>query len=301
MIKITFNKIRYNLGNLIGLILFSLNGKRVLLNELDENRILSIYFHNPSVKLFETIIKWLKKNEFDIISINTFQEYLKSNSCKNKRTVFISFDDAWSGNLKLIPVLKKYNIPITLFVATDAINDGQLWLNMVREKFNEIDYAKRKDVKVKDIKKIPYQKARELYSQVKSLGNIKREIMTKEELINFSKMASIGSHTLSHPILVNCEDAIIMEELLGSETILKNWGLNINKSFAYPNGSYNTNVVSLIKNTNYCFAFTTEPKIIDLKEKQNNYTIPRICVPDGFSKYENLARMSTVWSKIFKG
>lgn len=300
MIKIILNKIRYTLGNLIGLILYSLNGRHILLNTLDENRILSIYFHNPSVKVFETIIKWLLKNKFDIISINTFQEYYNSNSCKNKRTVFISFDDAWSGNHKLIPVLKKYNVPITLFVATEAINDGQIWLNMVRKKFNENDYAKTKDITVNEIKEIPYQKARELYSEVKNLGNIKREIMTKEELINFSKMASIGSHTLSHPILVNCEDAIIMEELIGSETILKSWGLNINKSLAYPNGSYNTIVESLIKNTNYSFAFTTEPKIIDLKEKQNNYTIPRICVPDGCSKYENLARMSTVWSKIFK-
>ena len=43
-----------------------------------------------------------------------------------------------------------------------------------------------------------------------------------------------------------------------------------------------------------------EPKIIDLKEKQNNFAIPRICIPDGTNKYENLARMSTVWSKIFK-
>ncbi len=32
---------------------------------------------------------------------------------------------------------------------TEAINDGQLWLNMVRKSFNKIDSAIRKDIIVK--------------------------------------------------------------------------------------------------------------------------------------------------------
>ena len=39
---------------------------------------------------------------------------------------------------------------------------------------------------------------------------------------------------------------------------------------------------------------------IDLLANENNYTIPRICIPDNLGKYENLARMSTVWSKFLK-
>ena len=123
--------------------------------------------------------------------------------------------------------------------------------------------------------------------------------MTREELVNFSKWVSIGSHTVTHPILVNCKDEVIKFELNKSDSILKSWGLNVNKTFAYPNGSYNTNVVSILRETKYEYAFTTKAQIIELNT-DNNYTIPRICIPDNFGKYENLARMSGIWSKIFK-
>ena len=298
--KLVLNKLRYLLGNIFGFILFLFAGKKILLSKIDRNSVLAIYFHNPSVIVFETVIKWLVKYDFNIIAIKEFQESFEKHECKRERTVFISFDDAWSGNIDLISIIEKYNIPIIVFVATQAIQDGQIWLNIVRKQFDNIENKIKLGINVSNIKSIPQLKALELYKAALNKGIVKREIMTREELIKFSKRVSIGSHTVTHPILVNCNDKVIKFELNKSESILKSWGLNVNKTFAYPNGSYNTNVVSILRDSSYEYAFTTKAQIIELNTDKNNYTIPRICIPDNFGKYENLARMSGIWSKIFK-
>ncbi|WP_460217912.1 polysaccharide deacetylase family protein [Psychroserpens sp. MEBiC05023] len=292
--------IRKFLGNLFGFFLFSLKGKSMLLNDFDDSKVLSIYFHNPSVKVFETLIKWFLRHDFHIITLSEFKQSVEKKKSKHKRTVFISFDDAWQGNLELTAVLKKYNIPITLFVAPKAIDDGDIWLNFVRQRFQQLNDHLTSGVSVNNIKSLPASKAFELYEAAKELGDIKRNIMTKSELLEFAKVVTIGSHTVNHPILVNCENDVILEEFNESEKILKSWGLNPNNSLAYPNGSYNQNTLDVLRQTNYEFAFTTQPEFVVFSSQKNSFEIPRICVPDGFGKYENLARISSIWSKIFK-
>ena len=245
-----------------------------MLNKIDESRILSIYFHNPSVVVFETIIMWLIKYEFNIISIKKLHEYFDLGMCSTKRTVFISFDDAWAGNLKLIPILKKYNIPVTLFVPVKAIEDGDIWINIVKSQFSKIDESLRRGLSVNDLKRIPYSHSQELYNSALKIRTVKRKIMTRQEIVRV--------------------------ELESSKCTLNNWGLSVNESLAYPNGSYNLNTINVLKKSNYKYAFTTKPQFIVTAEKENNYSLPRICIPDDFGKYENLARMSSAWSIIFK-
>ncbi len=300
MMEFILNKLRFFFGNVFGYILHVLIGKKILLREIDETKILSIYFHNPSVNVFETIIKWLVKYNFTIIPIEKVQKFFDEGRCKTVNSVFISFDDAWSNNLKLIPILQKYNIPITLFVPVQAIEDGDTWLNIVRNQFSNIEKELREGISVSDLKKIPYSKGLELYNSAKKTSEVERKVMTKQQLLEFSKHISIGSHSVTHPILTNCSSQIVKFELDKSKAILNEWGLNINKSLAYPNGDFNQETIELLKESEYHYAFTTEPKFIDLFLNQDKYSIPRICIPDNLGRFENLARMSTVWSKIFK-
>lgn len=299
MIEVS-NKIRFYFGNIFGYLIYLLLGKKILLNKINKAKILSIYFHNPSVSVFEKIIKWLVKYDFTIVSINQLQQILDGTKVNTNKTVFISFDDAWSENLKLIPILEKYNVPITLFVPTKAIEDGDLWLNIVRNEHSKIHESIKRGVSLKDFKKISYEHHQKLYLEAKKKSKIKRKIMTKKDLIKFKNYASIGSHSVNHPILSNSNKQQVKFELENSEKILNEWGLEINSSFAYPNGSYNDKTIDIIKGSNYNYAFTTEPQFIDLSKNDFNYEVPRICIPDNLGKFENLARMSTLWTKILK-
>ena len=300
MVKSVLYNLRYLLGNWLGVLLYLFFGKRKLLRGISEDNILSIYFHNPSVKVFEDVIKWLVKNKFNVLTPHEFRKFYNNKRCEAKRNVFISFDDAWLGNLDLIPVLEKYNIPVTLFVSTKAVEDGQIWLNIVRKQFANLDEKVKKGITVKDLKKISYAHGLALYSNAVKINDVRREIMTKQELIEFTKHVSVGSHTVTHPILTNCDPDDVTFELNESMKLLSNWGINLNGFFAYPNGSYGPEVIKGLEKSEYKYAFTTESQFVDLIKSKNNYAIPRICIPDGLGKYENLVRMSTVWTKIFK-
>ena len=294
------NNLRFHIGNVLGYIFYVFSGKKILLQKIDNSKVLSIYFHNPSVYVFESTIKWLLKHNYKIISIEQLKEYYKKGQCEAEKNVFISFDDAWSGNINLLPILKKYNLPITLFVPIKAIEDGHIWLNTVRRQFANIDNELKNGISIKDLKKIPFEHGYSLYDFAKKTDNAHREIMTKEQLIAYSKFVSIASHTITHPILTNCSKKIVEFELNQSYKVLNEWKLGTNESFAYPNGSYSEEIIKILKKSQYKYAFTTEPKFIDLSVKDNNYTIPRICIPDNLGKYENLARMSMVWSNFLK-
>mgnify|MGYP001326223933 CR=1 FL=1 len=297
--KTILKKLRFLSGNILGYLIYKLSGKNALLKNINKHKVLSIYFHNPSVYVFNTVISWLLDHNYTLISLEELKDSFEQGGCSNERSVFISFDDAWSNNLKLIPIIEKFNLPITLFVSTKAIEDGAIWLNIVRKQFTSIDQKLKEGISISDLKKIPHDFGLKLYYSAKKAGIIEREIMTKQELIKFSEFASIGSHTVTHPILTNCSLKTIKFEIDQSFETLNEWQLGICESFAYPNGSFNKKIIDILKQSKYKYAFTTEPRFIDLLAKENNYTIPRICIPDGFGKYENLARMSSVWSKFF--
>jgi peptidoglycan/xylan/chitin deacetylase (PgdA/CDA1 family) len=299
MLHRVYKRIRYILGNVCGGLLFFAIGRNILLNKMNQSKILSIYFHNPSYSVFEQIIKWLLKHNFDIITITEFQSYYNNKKCKNKRTVFISFDDAWINNQDLLPIIEKYAIPITIFVAIEPVMEGQIWINYVRRNLYQIPINLINNLEITDLKNVSYENARYLYGIARRQNDLPREIMSKENLITMSNKVTFGSHSVTHPILTNCEEHIIYDELLDSKKILNEWGLDINYSFAYPNGNFNNLIIDLLKKTKYKYAFTTEPLIIELQNELNEFAIPRICIPDEFGFYENLARMSSVWQKVF--
>ncbi len=85
---------------------------------------------------FEKHINYLKEN-FNIISLQDFLDILEKKSFPEKDSVMITFDDGFEDNyLNAFPILKKHNIPATIFVATDFIGkEGMLKEYQIREMF----------------------------------------------------------------------------------------------------------------------------------------------------------------------
>jgi peptidoglycan/xylan/chitin deacetylase (PgdA/CDA1 family) len=82
---------------------------------------------NLTPQKLEMQIKWLKDNGYTIIPLKVAVEYLqgKRNSLPSKAIV-ISADDGWkSVYTYMLPIVKKYNIPVTLFIYPQAISQGK--------------------------------------------------------------------------------------------------------------------------------------------------------------------------------
>lgn len=76
---------------------------------------------------FESQIKWLKDNGFTIIPLKEAVDYLqgKRDSLPPKAVV-VTADDGWkSVYTYMYPIVKKYQIPVTLFIYPQTISTGK--------------------------------------------------------------------------------------------------------------------------------------------------------------------------------
>ncbi len=86
---------------------------------------LTIYGHDISREAFEGLVKWLLKRDYHFITQDELFDYLDGKERNVEKLVWLSFDDGWKSNYdNVFPILKKYNIPATIFVATKGIEDG---------------------------------------------------------------------------------------------------------------------------------------------------------------------------------
>lgn len=76
--------------------------------------------------LFESHIKWLKDDGFSIISALDLLDYLKHDKPIPQKSAVITVDDGHiSVYTDLAPIVKKYKIPVTLFIYPSAISNAK--------------------------------------------------------------------------------------------------------------------------------------------------------------------------------
>lgn len=261
-----------------------------------ENRlIISVYFHNPSKKLFENSVKWFLDKGFQFISVQDLYDVLKNKDEMPLKKVLFTVDDGWKENkTNIVDIALKYNIPITIFATVEPINTGKrFWWSITNEAY------KNKIIKenINEIKNLDNNKRIEIVEKAKMFIENKVESLNKTELIEISKNKniSIGSHTITHPILTKCNNETTEFEIKMSKIILENWTKEPIISFAYPNGCFNDREIKYLNDNYYKIAFTTKPNYISKESKNHLFEIPRFDVLENVSSYENICRMTGVW------
>ncbi len=79
---------------------------------------------NISLKDFEAHLKYLKNNNYQVLSLSGAIEYLNSDFEKRK-TAVITIDDGYKSFFKNgLPLLNSYSYPATLFVNTETVGGG---------------------------------------------------------------------------------------------------------------------------------------------------------------------------------
>ena len=81
---------------------------------------------------FEKQLIFLKK-KYEIINFERLIQAFKENKTLPKRTAIITFDDGYKNNYtEAFPLLKKYNIPATIFLTTGHIEtDNTFWWDKI--------------------------------------------------------------------------------------------------------------------------------------------------------------------------
>lgn len=292
-------KIRNLLCSIIGgLIILSGYTTRMKRKALNGEFILSIYFHSPSKSLFEFCIKWLIKNGFTFISQEDVLAVAQNKKAFPKGAVLITVDDGWQTNQNnIVAVAQQYNVPVTIYIATEPVESGNFWWSYI-QKANEMKVTGHD---IASLKKVPNNERKKIVQEIQKTIKLHRQALTIDQVKDIAKtdLVTIGAHTVTHPILINCSDVEVKDELKKSKEVLEGWINTSIATFAYPNGDYSEREINYLKKFGYSLAYTTKPLPLTKQAIQNQYELPRFNVFEGVSKNEAICRMLGIWQKIF--
>lgn len=235
---------------------------------------------------------------YQVISLLELLELWKNGEySKDERYCIVTFDDGWLDNyLYAYPILKKYKIPATIFITTSFIGTNRwywpekLTYLLLNTKLRELDLSDRlEDIRddvasyiltiindegdyvtsnkidfiIETLKQYSEESINIALDRVYELLDIsapdERAVLNWDEIKEMSDNGILfGSHTCNHKILTGVPLSEAREELENSMCLLKEKDLKYVPVFCYPNGNYNQEVQSAVRECGYDSAVTTK-------------------------------------------
>jgi peptidoglycan/xylan/chitin deacetylase (PgdA/CDA1 family) len=163
------------------------------------------------------------------------------------RYACITFDDGYANNLRMLPLLKEYDIPATFYITTGNVEQQEcFWWDVVyRERFrrgaqkSEISREQKmlKGEHYLDI--ITYLTEKFGDNCLHPWSDTDRP-MTIAELKEFAShpQVYIGNHTRNHYLLDRYTATEVLEQIQLAQNDISEWTGHSPASIAYPNGSF---------------------------------------------------------------
>jgi peptidoglycan/xylan/chitin deacetylase (PgdA/CDA1 family) len=252
------------------------------------NKVSILLFHDISNNTALQTFKYLTHN-YNILDLNDFIEASEKKDFSKipKKALIITFDDAHIRNYEMLPAIKKFKIPITIFLCASIINTNRhFWFKLKNKSIStsELKYKSNKN-KLDLLSKVGFQQEKE-FNNAQALQKVQIEEM--------KRYINMQSHTLFHPILPKCDDDEAKEEIFKSKQILeKEYGLNIN-AISYPNGDYSDRDIQLSKDAGYKCGITVDFGFNTLHT--DIFRLKRLSVNDTNNIDELIVKASGVWS-----
>jgi len=250
---------------------------------------------------FEWQMRLLSKH-FNVVPLKIAVARLAEGTL-DPRSVSITFDDGYADNYSMaFPILKKYGLHATFFIATGFLDGGIMFNDVISE---SIRGTKKQSVDASsfglgslDLESLDgritaisqFQKAFKYMSlddREEALGKLNRllKIDSFPELMMTSRQVrdlgqhgmSLGGHTKNHPILSVEKSHIAGEEIVGGIHDLEGIAQCKVDAFAYPNGipdtDFNNGHIDILKSHGVRLALSTAHGVAN--NSTNLYLLPR--------------------------
>ncbi len=243
--------------------IFSPAGKGARLSIVIHHRVIpepDLLVGDGGLKAFEVGLNHLVKN-FNVLPLSEAVSKLR-NGTLPKCAACITFDDGYADNAEIaLPLLQKYGVPATFFVASGFLDGGRMWNDTVIESVrlatgNELDLSsinlgihtiatleqRRKTLTylINNLKYLPHETRALQVEKLSAIVSAKLPnnlMMTSAQVKQLHNAGmEIGAHTVTHPILVSIDDATARAEIEEGKTKLEAIIGAPVRLFAYPNG-----------------------------------------------------------------
>lgn len=242
---------------------------------------------------FENHVNFLREN-FEMIALERLFSYITSGFPPQSPLCVLTFDDGWVDFYENVyPVLCKYQIPATVFLATNFVGrvDRCFWtdqlanvlqMERLRERvtsFKVLNPDARFLASLRGSQEDRLEQAIELlksFPQIRidcALADLRyywgadipvgsRMFISWKEAreMKRSGLVTFGSHTAEHKILTLCSDEEVASELSDSKKRLERETLIDDglAAFCYPNGNHDHRIENMVREAGYQIAVTTE-------------------------------------------
>jgi peptidoglycan/xylan/chitin deacetylase (PgdA/CDA1 family) len=222
------------------------------------------YYCTLPVPQFEMQMRYLRKH-YRVLSMANLAAEIKKPPAKPTQAVAVTFDDGYSDLYRFaLPILKKYEIPATIYLITDCIESGHVaWYDRI---FLALLVAAGPAVElpllgglrfplgspeqrietgatiVSILRNTPVPKRKEVCAALDKQVKLPAEplagrMLCWQQILEMRAAGiSFGAHTLSHPALGQLPPSEVQRELLESKSILEEKLGEPVLDFAFPFG-----------------------------------------------------------------
>ena len=255
---------------------------------LQRNKVSILLFHDISKETAEVAFKYLA-GKYNLIHLNDFIRACENKDLSGipKKALIITFDDGHIRNYEMLPVIKKLNIPITIFLCASLIDTNRhFWFNFKQSSFSSLELKHKSNrERLQALSTVGFEQDKEFDT---------RQAMTKEQINEMKDLVDMQAHTLFHPCLPRCSEAEAREEIFKSKEKLENeYELNIN-TIAYPNGDYSDRDIMISKEAGYTCGVTVDAGFNTIDT--DLFRLKRLSMSDSFTLDELAVKASGVWS-----
>jgi len=190
-----------------------------------------LLYHQIEPNLFESHLKYLNRTYTVVPMREIFEAHvLGTRKSLPENSLVITFDDGWKSNFKLLPVLRKHDCRVTIFLTAGLVGTNRKIWNYAIETMDKIDIDRLKTVPVDEKDKILNEK----YGHYPEKEYEERSMLNLQEIEEMRPYVDFQSHGMFHNVLPMCSEQQLAVELSESKkTLSKILGSEI-YAIAYP-------------------------------------------------------------------
>ena len=245
---------------------------------------------DPDARRFDALMRFVAAT-FRVMTLGEAIDHLADGRLP-PRALVITFDDGYADNADVaLPILQRYGLRATFFIATGFLDGGRMWNDSVIECLRatsqeSIDLApwglERQPLKNGSDRRqcidllLPKIKYLPLDGRMAAVGELQRlcgvDALPHDLMMSTAQVRSmhragmeIGAHTVNHPILTSIPAAEAEREIRAGRDALESILDATVDVFAYPNGKpgqdYDAGHVDMVRQLGFRGAVSTAPGV----------------------------------------
>jgi len=234
--------------------------------------------------MLERLLRYARRF-FDVVPLARIGRDAAAGDVRFRRQIAITFDDGLRNNVAVAyPILRRLGLPATFFICPQLVEERRwIWSHEARARLRFLGLP---GARVEEMKKLPFYERITEEAKLREASRAWKpraaeseayDLASWEELRSLDPaLVTIGSHTLTHPILPSLDDAALEREVGGSRRLLEARLERPVELFAYPNGDHDARSLACARR-HYAAAVTVEEGFV--REGADALRLPRIPAP----------------------